>query len=265
MEASRPLAVVTGASSGLGETYARVLASRGFDLLLVARRLDRLEVLCRELELTHSIHAEPLCADLADESQTGDVAKRIESEPNLALLINNAGFGSVGYFHETGYARQVEMVKVHVLATMRLTRAALPGMIARAQGGIINVSSVAGYFRSAGNASYCSTKGWVKDFSEALWLEMDKLGSPVAVQALCPGFTYTEFHDTIGVKRELVPKWLWMDAEFVVRTSLDALAARKLFVVPGWPYKLGVLASKLMPDWLRLKVELKSPHKRTEA
>jgi short-subunit dehydrogenase len=263
MEASRPLAVVTGASSGLGETYARMLAGRGFDLLLVARRLERLEALCRELELAHGIHAEPLCADLADESQTEDVARRMEDEPNLELLVNNAGFGTLGYFHETGYARQADMVKVHVLATMRLTRAALPGMIGRARGGIINVASVAGFFRSAGNASYCSTKRWMIDFSEGLRLEMDKLGSPVAVQALCPGFTYTEFHDTLGVKRELIPKWLWLDAESVVRASLDALAGRQLFVVPGWQYKLGVLASKLMPDWLRLKVELKSPHKRT--
>jgi hypothetical protein len=262
MSTPRPLAVVTGASSGLGEVFARMIAERGYDLLLVARRLDRLEALCRELESSHAIHAEPLCADLAGESQIEDVARRLEAEPALSLLVNNAGFGTLGYFHETDYSRQIDMVKVHVLATMRLTRAALPGMIERRTGGIINVSSVAGFFRSAGNASYCSTKGWMNDFTEGLRLELDALGSPVAVQALCPGFTYTEFHDTMGVKRELVPKWLWMEAGFVVRQSLDAVASRKLFVVPGWQYKAGVLLSKLMPDWLRLKVELNSPHKR---
>jgi hypothetical protein len=262
MSTPRPLAVITGASSGLGEVYARMLAQRGYDLLLVARRLDRLESICRDMESAHSVHAEPLCADLADDAQTEDVARRVESEQALSLLVNNAGFGTLGFFHETEYARQVEMVKVHVLATMRLTRAALPGMIQRGAGGIINVSSVAGSFRSAGNASYCSTKGWMNDFTEGIRLELDALGSPVAVQALCPGFTYTEFHDTMGVKRELVPRWLWMDADFVVRQSLDALPSRKLFVVPGWQYKAGVLLSRLMPDWLRLKVELKSPHKR---
>lgn len=262
MSTKRPLAVITGASSGLGEVFARMLAGRGYDLLLVARRLDRLESLCRELESSHGIHAEPLCADLADSSQADDVARRIETEPALSLLVNNAGFGTTGFFHETDYARQVDMVKVHVLATMRLTRAALPGMILRGAGGIINVSSVAGSFRSTGNASYCATKGWMNDFTEALRLELDTLGSPVAVQSLCPGFTYTEFHDTMGVKRELVPRWLWLDAGFVVRQSLDALPSRKLFVVPGWQYKAGILLSKLMPDWLRLKVELKSPHKR---
>ncbi len=265
MEANRKLAVITGASAGLGETFARQLAQRGFDLLLVARRLDRLEALCRELELAYPIHAEPLCADLSDESQVEDVAKRIETDSNLEILINNAGFGTVGFFHETPYDRQLDMVKVHVLATMRLTRAALPGMITRARGGIINVSSVAGYFRSAGNVSYCATKGWMIDFCEGLRLELDKLGSPVAVQALCPGFTYTEFHDTMGVKRELVPKWLWMDASFVVKASLDALGSRKLIVVPGWQYKAGVLLSKLMPERMRMKVQMKSPHKRTEA
>jgi len=265
MEPSRQLAVITGASSGLGEVYARMLAKRGYDLLLIARRLDRLEALCRELELAHSVHAEPLCADLADESQTEDVARRVEMESNLTLLVNNAGFGTIGYFHETDYARQVDMVKVHVLATMRLTRAALPGMIARRRGAVINVSSVAGFFRSAGNASYCATKGWMIDFGEALRLELDKLGSPVTIQTLCPGFTYTEFHDTLGVNRELIPKRLWMSAEFVVKESLDALAGGKLVLVPGWKYKAGVLASKLMPDWLRMRVQMKSPHKRTEA
>lgn len=263
MSSTRPLAVVTGASSGLGETYARMLAARGSDLLLVARRLDRLESLCRELELAHGIHAEPLCADLADEAQIEDVARRIEIDPRLDLLVNNAGFGTLGFFHETDYARQIDMVKVHVLATMRLTRAALPGMIARSRGGVINVASVAGFFRSAGNASYCATKGWMNDFTESLRLELDSLHSPVSVQSLCPGFTYSEFHDTLGVKRELIPGWLWLKADFVVRQSLDALPSRKLFVVPGWQYKAGILLAKLMPDWLRLKVELASPHKRT--
>lgn len=262
MSTPRPLAVITGASSGLGEVFARMLAQRGYNLLLVARRLDRLESLCHELESSHGVHAESLCADLAYEPQIEDVARRIETEPAVSLLVNNAGFGTLGYFYETDYSRQVDMVKVHILATMRLTRAALPGMIDRGAGGIINVSSVAASFRSAGNANYCATKGWMNDFTEGLRLELDALGSPVAVQALCPGFTYTEFHDSMGVKRELVPKWLWMDAAFVVRKSLDALASRKLFVVPGWQYKAGVLLSKLMPDWLRLKVELNSPHKR---
>jgi hypothetical protein len=241
MPTHRPLAVVTGASSGLGETYARTLAAKGFDLMLVARRLERLESLARELELAHCVHVEPFCADLADESQTDDVARSIEAQPSLELLINNAGFGTSGRFHETSYARQVDMVKVHVLATMRLTRAALPGMIARERGGIINVSSLSGFSRSPGNASYCSTKGWMIDFSEALRLELDSIGSPVAVQALCPGYTFTEFHDTMGVTRDFVPKSLWLDAEFVVRTSLEALPSRRLIVVPGKAYKLAAL------------------------
>lgn len=260
---SHPLAAITGASSGLGEVFARQLAARGHNLLLVARRKDRLQAIASELETAHSVRVQVLEADLALESGIESAASALESLPRLDLLVNNAGFGTLGFFHETLYQRQIDMVHVHVLATMRLSRAALPRMIERRSGAIINVSSVAGFFRSAGNASYCATKGWMNDFTEALRLELDILGSPVAVQALCPGFTYTEFHDTLGVRRETVPGWLWMASEFVVRQSLDALAGRKLFVVPGWQYKLGVFMAKIMPDWLRLKIERSSPHKRT--
>jgi uncharacterized protein len=159
MSNSRPLAVITGASSGLGEVFAHKLAARGYDLLLVARRLDRLENICRELERSLGVHAEPVQADLADEGQTSQLARKIESAERLELLVNNAGFATLGLFHITDWTRQVEMVRLHVLATMALTRAALPGMIERRRGAIINVSSVAGYFRSAQNVGYCATKG----------------------------------------------------------------------------------------------------------
>jgi short-subunit dehydrogenase len=262
MSNPRPLSIVTGASSGLGGTFARKLAGRGFDLLLVARRLERLETLARELETRHGVHAEPLCADLADESQVEDVARRIKDAPNAELLVNNAGFGTLGLYHLTDYERQEEMVRVHVLATMRLTRAVLAGMIERRHGGIINVSSTAGFFCSAQNASYCGTKSWMNTFTESLRLELDSIGSPVKVQVLCPGFTYTEFHDVMGVRRDVIPGWLWRSADFVVEESLKGLEKGKLFVVPGWPYKAAVILSKLLPVGLRLRLESSSPHKR---
>jgi len=193
---------------------------------------------------------------------TERLALYLRERGDVSLLVNNAGFGTLGKFHETDYGRQAEMVQLHVLATMRLTRAVLPAMIQARRGGVINVSSVAAYFRSAGNVSYCATKGWMNDFTEGLRIELDALGSPVVVQALCPGFTYTEFHDTMGVDRAQVPKWLWMPAEYVVGASLEGLAAGKLFVIPGWKYRLAAGFSSLLPTGWRLALEKASPHKR---
>ncbi len=258
IELTPPLAVITGASSGLGEVFARQLAARGYSLLLVARRAARLEQLSRTLGPTTEIYP----CDLADPAATEKLALFLRERRGVTLLINNAGFGTQGKFHETDYGRQADMVQVHVLATMRLTRAVLPAMIQARHGAIINVSSVAAYFRSAGNVSYCATKGWMNDFTEGLRIELDTIGSPVTVQALCPGFTYTEFHDTLGVDRAKIPKLLWMPADYVVRCSLDALAARKLFVIPNWKYKLGAALSSLLPTAWRVALEKWSPHKR---
>jgi short-subunit dehydrogenase len=259
VEPTHRIAVVTGASSGLGEVFARKLAAQGYDLLLVARRLERLEQLQLELERAHGVGVEPYCADLADDAQTEDLARRLEAEPRLALLVNNAGFGSKGLFHETDYAAQLRMHKVHVLATLRLTRAALPGFVERREGAIINVASVASFFRSAGSASYCATKGWMRQFTETLKLELDSIDSPVTVQALCPGFTYTEFHDVLGGDRSAIAKPLWMKADFVVEQSLAALAERKLVVVPGWRYQLAVAVGTKLPTAWRLALEARSP------
>jgi hypothetical protein len=257
-----PLTVITGASSGLGETFARRLAASGSDLLLAARRGDRLELLKRELEAAHRVAVEPFVCDLADEGEVERLAKRLESEERIDLLINNAGFGTKGRFWETDWPRQLAMHRVHVFATLRLTRAALPAMVERGEGGVINVSSVAGFFRSAGNVSYCATKGWMNDFTEGLRLELDAAGSRVAVQALCPGFTYTEFHDTMGVDRSVVARWLWMPADFVVEESLRGLEARKVFVIPSWKYRLAAAFSELLPMGWRLALERASPHKK---
>ncbi|MCS7042834.1 MAG: SDR family oxidoreductase [Bryobacteraceae bacterium] len=255
-------AVITGASSGLGETFARKLAARGCGLLLAARRVQRLEALRSELQRRHGVEVDCFPCDLSKPGEAEGLAARIEAGATPDLLVNNAGFGTLGFFHETDYARQVEMVNLHVLATMRLTRAVLPGMIRRGSGAIINVSSVAGFWRSGGNVSYCATKGWMNDFTEGLRIELDLLGSPVKVQALCPGFTYTEFHDVLGVDRNKVPRWLWMDADSVVEASLRGLEAGKLFVIPGWQYRIGAALGELLPFGLRVWLERKSPHKR---
>ncbi len=258
-----PLAVITGASSGIGEVFARKLAARQHDVLLVARRRDRLEPLCAELQRDHGISANFLEADLAEPDALEAVAVRLASEPRLALLVNNAGFGTKGRFHEAPYEDQARMHRLHIDAILRLTRAALPGMVSRNSGAIINLSSVAAYARTPGNVSYCATKAWVSAFTEGIYLEMRNLGSNVAIQALCPGYTYSEFHDVLKVDRSSIAgKSLWMSAEDVVEASLQALPSRRLFVIPGWQYRLLTMILPRLPSVLRLAIEAKSPTRR---
>lgn len=260
------LAAITGASSGIGAEFARQLAARGMDLLLIARRRGKMEQLARDIQARHPVAVEILEADLASEEGLNRAVVRLETEPALELLVNNAGFGTLGRFWETDYARQEEMHRLHVTATMRLTRAALRPMLARDKGGIINVASVAGFFCSAGNVNYCSTKSWINAFSEGLYLELNGAGSRVAVQSLCPGFTYSEFHDALGVDRKKLPQIWWMEARDVVAASLKGLDHRELFVIPGWGYKLLVAVGRRIPVSWRLYFEGKrSPHQRARA
>ena len=255
---SNGIAAVTGASSGIGEVFARKLAGRGYRLLLTARRKERLDQLAAELGGGH----ETLAADLSTLEGIERVAERLRGEDQLTLLVNNAGFGTKGRFHQADLGQQVAMHRVHVDAILRLTHAALPGMVARNRGGVINVSSVAGYARSPGNVSYCATKSWINAFTEGLYLELTGMSSRVTVQALCPGFTYSEFHDTMGIAREGIPRWLWMDAGAVVEASLRGLDSGKLFVVPGWFYQGFTMLLPRLPQSLRLKIEAGSPHSR---
>ena len=244
------LALVTGASSGIGRVFAQRLASRGFDLVLVARRKELLASLGRELTAAHGIRVEVLQADLADDAGLKAVEARIEAADTLDLLVNNAGFGSMGLFHRNEIAGQDRMHRLHVLATMRLTHAALRGMVPRRKGAIINVSSVAGFMTAPGSVSYSATKHWMNVFTEGLYMELRNLRSPVTVQALCPGFTVTEFHDRIDYDRTSVPRMLWLRADFVVDASLRGLERGTLFVIPGLRYKLVVAVLKLLPRGL---------------
>ena len=245
--AMRPLALITGSSSGIGATFASELAARGYDLILVARRRERLEELAGTLERSRGIKVEILPADLTVDQELAAVEQRIGSAGKLELLVNNAGFGTRGRFSSVDLQGQDQMHRLHVLATMRLTHAALRGMIDHGKGGIINVSSVAAFWHSPGSISYCATKCWMNSFTEGLALELKSSRSPVKVQALCPGYTLSEFHDVAGMDRKPVAASLWMRAEEVVAASLRGLDRGQTIVVPGWRYKLAVWLMKHTP------------------
>lgn len=218
-------AIVTGASSGIGAEFARALAARGFDLVLVARREERLNELAHTLTDTHKVRCETLRADLACDADLRRVEARISDGGDIAMLVNNAGFGIRGYFADTSADEQERMIRVHCTAPMRLTRAALPAMIARDAGAIVNVASIAGFAPAPGNVNYHATKAYLIGLTEALHLEL--AGTGVYLQALCPGFTYSEFHDVIQSDRRAVEKKWWMNPDAVVEESLREALKRK--------------------------------------
>jgi len=227
-------ALITGASAGLGAEYARRLAADGTGLILVARRLDRLEALAGELRARHGVAVETLRADLATPEGTAAVESRVAACPTLDLLINNAGFGGKAGFSRGDVADHIRMVRVHVDATVRLTRAVLPGMIDRGRGAVINLASVAAFSPFSG-AMYSGTKAFVVMFSENLQAELRSKG--VVIQALCPGLTHTEFHAAAGLDLSGVPRIAWMTASKVVGISLRRLG-RGVVCVPGGVNKM---------------------------
>jgi uncharacterized protein len=252
----RPLAVVTGASAGLGKVFAQQLAERGFDLLLVARDAQRLGELADALSLQFGVTATPYAADLSRDEGMRRLAEHIAKDERLMMLVNNAGFGTKGKLANRPVSEQATMLELHVMAPMLLIRAALPGMIARREGIIINVASVASFTASMGNVNYCATKAYQRVMLEGLAMELIDTG--VKVQALCPGFTHTEFHDRAEIKKDSIPEWLWLPAERVVRESLDAAFGNgPVVVVPAKRYKLIVLALKYLPNWIRRSFQMR--------
>jgi uncharacterized protein len=242
----RPLAVVTGASAGIGKEFSERLAKRGYDLVLVARDGNRLEALRLELEQRHGVTAEPFPADLTIETDVSLLAERLTRATNLALLVNNAGFGTRGPLADASPAQQEAMLQLHVMAPMRLTQAALPVLLKSGRGAIVNVSSVASFIFSAFNVNYCATKSYLTTFSESLAAELSRTG--VRVQALCPGFTRSEFHQRMKLDVREIPGWMWMPASRVVETSLRNLErGGPVICIPGFRYRLLVFLLRFVP------------------
>lgn len=229
-------ALVTGASSGIGESFARILAGRGADLVLVARRADRLDELARELVERYRVGVEVLAADLTDPGERGAVEARLREEP-VELLVNNAGYGAFGAFAELPLDDQLREIELNVVALVRLTHAALPAMVERGRGGVLNVASMAGLAPSPGSATYGATKAYVSAFSESLHAEVAAGG--VHVTALCPGFTRTDEESAAGL--------LWLRRRDVAEAGLDAVSAGRALCVPGAQYKAVLPALRVMP------------------
>ncbi len=241
------LALVTGATAGLGRLFAERLAARGHDLLLVARDAGRLAGMARELTERRGIAVETFPADLSRDDEVTRLVARISVGPALAVLVNNAGFGTRGRLADTDPGPQAAMLHLHVLAPMRLTHAALPAMLARRSGAVINVSSVAAFLFSPGSINYCATKAYLTVFSEGLAAEL--AGTGVRVQALCPGFTRTEFHQRMGMDAASIRRRRpWLTAEYVVDTSLAALErGGPVVCVPSVRYQLIVALLRIVP------------------
>ena len=247
---NRPLALVTGASSGIGLVFARRLAARGYDLLLVARDGERLTALAAELAATGA-GATTVAADLTTEVGLEATVRAMAAAGHLDLLVNNAGFGTTGRLVDASPDAQDQMLRLHVTAVNRLTHAALQLMAPRRSGGIITVSSVASFANSSGNVNYCATKAWQRSFMEGLAIECAPLG--IRVQALCPGFTRTQFHERMRFdQRGRAPEWMWMNADEVVETSLRQFeAGGPVVCIPGLQYKAIVFLARHLPIWVK--------------
>jgi short-subunit dehydrogenase len=244
-------ALVTGASSGFGAAFARRLARQGYDLVLVARRQDRLEELARDLSEAHDIGAEVIVADLAADEGVAAVEERLATG-DIDLLVNSAGFGTNGAFVDLPLEREVQEIDLNVRALTRLTRAALGPMTKRGSGAIVNIASTAAFQPVPYMATYAATKAYVLSFSEAVHDEVRDRG--VTVTALCPGPVKTEFQQVAGVDAERVPGMVWIDPERVVDQALAAVRSRRASTVPGVFNSLGAVTVKFAPRFLSRRI-----------
>ncbi len=240
MTGKKDFALITGASSGIGEIFARKIAERGYDLILTARREDRLKFLAEELEKQHNTTSIIVVADLATQEGIKKVEEELVKHENLYFLINNAGFATIGSFENLPWYKHQNMLSVHINAPTQLTHAALPIMIKNNLGVIINVASMAAFIRRKN--LYRLTKEYLVNFTKLLKERLKNTN--IVVQALCPGFTYSEFHQTEEFKGmdaySRVPKFAWMTSEKVVEISLKAIRKRKTIVITGFRNKIGV-------------------------
>src|SRR5262245_233941 len=253
MSATRPVALVTGASTGIGRAFALRLADRGHDLVLVARDTARLEALAKELGDSYQAQAEVLTADLSDPVALAGVEQRVTDPARpVELLVNNAGYGTAGKFHELPIAGEVGEIELNVVALVRLTHAALAPMVERGSGGVINVASIGGFQPTPGNATYCATKAFVISFSEAIHEELK--GTGVNCMVLSPGFTRTNFQARAGIDSSEVPGFLWQEPGEVAEHALRAYGRGRASCVPGPLNRATATFSAMTPTTVSRKI-----------
>ncbi|RMI28724.1 SDR family NAD(P)-dependent oxidoreductase [Nocardia stercoris] len=242
---TRPVALITGPTSGIGAGFATRLAALGYDLVLVARSADRLAELATDLESRFGTRSQLLPADLSVSADRDLVCERLAE--GVDFLVNNAGFGITGEFWTVEPAELQRQLDVNVTAVVQLTRAALPSMIAAAKGSVVNVASVAGLVPGRGS-TYSASKAYVISFTEGLAGGL--AGTGVRVQALCPGFVHTEFHQRAGIEMSSLPEQLWLTVDQVVAGSLADLDKDRVICVPGVQYKAITTIAGLIPRGL---------------
>ena len=245
---TRPTALITGASSGIGEAFADVFASEGFDLVITARRDARLRAVADRVERAHGIRAYPIPCDLAVRGAPSQLCDEIAArELGIDALVNNAGFGTAGPYVRSSWDAYDAMLQVMVAATSELTYRLLPPMIERQQGRIINVASTAGLVRTPAGVMYGASKTFVVSFSELLAREVRRHG--VKVTAVCPGLTRSEFHQASGTADSVrgLPAWLWMDASTVARQGFDASSSGTPVYINGRINRLCVALFRYVP------------------
>ena len=242
-KAAGTTALITGATAGLGAEFARQLAEQGHNVVLVARDAARLQASAQDLERLYSIRAEVIAADLADDGGVAAVVARLTDPARpVEILVNNAGIGLLLPFDENDIAEEKRHLKLHVETAMELTHAALQGMLARRSGRIINVASVAAFLP---RGTYSAAKAWLLSFSR--WASLAYAGRGVNVTAACPGFTHTEFHDRMGMDKTVAPRWMWLQAERVVREALADNERGKAVSIPTRRYKVLTAAARILP------------------
>jgi len=248
------IALITGATSGIGAEYARRLASQGYDLILTGRRAEKINALAEELSETHGNAVEVVLIELSDATQVDIFTESIRKR-DIQMLINNAGFGTTKFFHQEPLDLQEKMIAAHILAHTKITYTILPGMIRKAAGIIINVSSSGAFLPSPKTAVYSGTKAYLRAFTECLHYELE--GSGVQVQVVCPGLTRTDMHARIGITEEYTADWgpfQWTSPKEVVACSLRCLAKKKVVCIPGRMTQIQVFMRHFLPETLYYKI-----------
>jgi hypothetical protein len=247
----RPCALITGATSGIGAAFANRLAQKGFDLILHGRRQEKLAERAKNLEKTHNISVEIIIGELSQAEELKKIERHIQGLERLDMLINNAGYWTPGPFWNHSPDSLEAMIMVHVVAPVRFIRAALPRMLERHQGDIINVSSMGAYFNLVTVENYGATKAYLINFTESLHIAL--MGTGIRVQALAPGFTVTDFHSRLGADFTKVQR-KWMRAEELVEISLKALEKGRVVCIPGVKRLFLVKFANVLPRRLYYKV-----------